>query len=118
MTLFRVLDALSLWSLWYCSAVFLIGGHAVQRVRELVIALSLIAIMSFSFAGVVAIAALPHEPSWWGLGMRGGAALLAWALYDYRFGIVRHLRMAWHGLVWLPRAAQEFVRYFKPGART
>lgn len=89
------LDIACLWLIWWVSLAALAGGHEVRTVRALVLQLSLLALMVCSFVGAIATYVQPDLLPWWSRGLvYATAAIGAW-LYDYRFGIARHLQMLW-----------------------
>ncbi|MGH8083885.1 MAG: hypothetical protein ACREPV_01235 [Lysobacter sp.] len=111
LTLIHVLDAAALWITWWCAAAAVVAGQEVRNWRNLAVSAGLIGVMVFAFCGALAMTFQPPRGTWWGFGLRAAVAIVAMGLYEYRFGIGRHLRMlrAWaldclrHGPHWARR---------------
>lgn len=98
----HVVDLVSLAVMWWCSAAALAGGHVVLRWRDLAMSVGLLCVMVFSFCGFAYLWETGAKSVWWSTGIRAGGALIMGALYEYRFGIARHLRMARDWAIRLP----------------
>lgn len=89
----QVMNVVALWLIWWCAAAGLVGGSEVRNWRSLVLTLGLILIMVTAFIGAITMYVQPRSIRWWASGFIYGVAIVAAWLYDYRFGIGRHLRM-------------------------
>lgn len=89
----QVLNVVALWLIWWCSAAALVGGNEVRNWRALVLTSGLILIMVSAFIGAISLYMQPRSIRWWASGFIYGVAIVSAWLYDYRFGIGRHLRM-------------------------
>lgn len=88
------LDVASLLILWWAAITTIHSGHKVRRARELILQALLIGLHAFALIGAISLVMVPRELDW---ALRGVlypvAGIAAW-LYDYKFGICRHVRLA------------------------
>jgi len=97
-TLLHALDLVALFVLWWTAVTGLYAGHKVRRFRELALQTLLILLHAFAFVGALSLIAKPRDLDWVFRGtMYPVAGVAAW-LYDYRFGIGRHVRLALSGI--------------------
>lgn len=90
----HLLDIASLWLIWWAAFAGVMGGHEVRTWRALALQLALLGVMASAFTGAIATYVEPQMMPLWARGLiYAFAAVAAW-LYDYRFGVARHLRMA------------------------
>lgn len=89
----HLLDVASLWLIWWSAFAALVGGHEVRTWRALVLQLALIGVMVSAFTGAIATYVEPQLLPLWARGLIYAMAAIAVWLYDYRFGVGRHLRM-------------------------
>lgn len=111
LSLVHVLDAAALWITWWCAIAALVAGPEARNWRNVVICLGLIGVMVFAFCGALVMTFHPPRSTWWGMGLRCAVAVVAIGLYEYRFGICRHLRMARGGLADLFRHGPRCLRH-------
>jgi hypothetical protein len=94
------LDFLAFAILWWTTAATLAGSDHVEDWQDVIATLALIVLCVSSFVGMVAVAkGFPAIAFWWTRGVIHSAALIALFGYDLRFGVVRHARMAYRGVV-------------------
>jgi hypothetical protein len=93
-TLFEVMDVAALLVLWWTSFAALHGGHTPRDWRDVLLTFALIAMSVFAFCGAAVVWVAPSPLPWWTRGVLHTAAVISAWLYDYRFGIARHVRMA------------------------
>lgn len=88
-------DVASLWIIWWAAFAALMSGHEVRTWRALILQLALLCAMVCAFVGAIATYVQPELLPWWARGLTyAGAAIAGW-IYDYKFGVGRHVRMAW-----------------------
>lgn len=87
------LDVVALLVIWWAAYAALHGGHEVRDWRDAVLTVSLIVLKVCAFCGAIAHAVSPATLPWWGHGVLYSTAGVAAWMYDYRFGVGRHVRM-------------------------
>ena len=99
MTTLQIFDLIALAALWWIAASYLVAGHEVRTWRGAALAAALIAVLAFSFVGAIATIKGFYVFKWWVTrGLTYSLAAVAIWLYDYRFGVIRHVRMAGAGI--------------------
>lgn len=94
MNVFLPVDVVALLVLWWSAGFGMHGGHEVNTWRALLFTVSLTSIHVFSLVGIFSLIGDPRPIDWYARGVLWGCAGAAGWLYDYRFGIGRHWRMA------------------------
>lgn len=89
----HALDVVSLWLIWWSAFAALVSGHEVRTWRALVLQLALLGVMVTTFTGAIATYVQPGLLPLWARGLIYAMAAIAAWLYDYRFGVARHVRM-------------------------
>lgn len=119
MNAMSILDSIVLASLWWAAGATLVAGHEVRNWRGAFLTVSLVGVMVFSFVGAIAAAKGYGVFRWWlTRGLVYSLAVVAVWLYDYRFGVIRHARMAGAGVLNKKQRIGEFysrVRNFRKG---
>jgi len=92
---FYPIDLAALLVLWWTAAFALHGGHRAKDVRNVLLYGMLVVLHAFAIVFVLSLIAVPRPLEWLFRGILYPCAGIAAWLYDYRFGIARHVRMLW-----------------------
>lgn len=98
-----VLNAILCGWISYVAFAFMAHRHPPKLFRDMVMQGGLAVIFALALAAAIMPFPTDHEPQWWTVGLRFGGFIVASALYDMEFGIVRHLRMLRTWFATLPR---------------
>lgn len=98
MNIFFPFDVIALAALAWCAFANLHCDDEVRDWRDVALTVALIALTVSSFSGMVYVTVERVPLTWWMRGIIWSASIVAAWAYDYRFGILRHLRLAIDGV--------------------